>query len=82
MLSTVSQAPGFRPTVSRPMSWVFGVRPIATSSSSASSCSPSVSVMDTVPSSLRLTDPASAPMRTETPLSRNDSATRSPTNGS
>src|SRR5215467_14795972 len=79
--STSSQDPGVMPTVSRPMSSVSGVVPMANSTSSASSSLPSSRVTGPVPSE-RFTAVTVTPMRTSTSASASARATNCSTKGS
>ena len=80
--STESHDPSSRPTVESPMSPVFGVRPTAASTSSASTSVPSSSSKETgPPSDTRAAAVTLTPIRTSTPASRNPEATSSPANG-
>lgn len=79
--SVVSQSPGVRPTVSRPMSPVRGARPVAKRISSAVSRPPSERVMRTLPP-VRAAVATVTPNRRSVPASRRRSATSSPAKGS
>ena len=70
--------PGSRPTVSTPRSSVWGTRPMATISSSATTSGPSSIETTTSSSSLRCTAVAFASQRTSTPSARSASWTSLP----